>query len=66
MMRFLSQMMKLPVTAFVYSMDMLVKTMRGLERIADQGMNLMTDDASQNFGHAPYSQGDLEIGRAHV
>jgi hypothetical protein len=41
MTRILSQMMKLPLRALVYSMEMFVKTMQGLQKIADQGINTM-------------------------
>ena len=50
MTRFVSQMLKLPLTAFVYTMEMFVKTMEGLRKIADQGIDAMMGVASQNFG----------------
>ena len=47
MIQFFGQMMKLPLEAFVYSMGMLVKTMQGLQQIAYQGINLLTDGSGQ-------------------
>jgi hypothetical protein len=49
MIQFLSQMMKLPVEAFVYSMGMLVKTMQGLQQIAYQGIDMFSDESSQSL-----------------
>jgi len=41
MMRLISLMMKLPVAAFVYTMEMAVKTLQGLQRITDHGIDTM-------------------------
>jgi hypothetical protein len=38
MVRLIGQMFKLPVTALVFSFEMLVKTLQGLQRIANQGI----------------------------
>src|SRR5262245_57325924 len=43
MMQFFSQLMKLPLEAFVYSMEMLVQTMRGIQHLAYQGIDMMAD-----------------------
>jgi hypothetical protein len=43
MMQFLGRLMKLPLEAFVYSMEMFVQTMRGIQRIAFQGIDMMAD-----------------------
>jgi hypothetical protein len=43
MMQFFSQLMKLPLEAFVYSMEMLVQTMRGIQHLAYQGIDMMVD-----------------------
>jgi hypothetical protein len=43
MMQFFGQLMKLPLEAFVYSMEMLVQTMRGIQHLAYQGMDMMAD-----------------------
>jgi hypothetical protein len=39
--------MKLPLEAFVYSMEMLVETMRGIQQIAFQSMDMVTDGIAQ-------------------
>jgi hypothetical protein len=39
MMKVLNQMLKLPITALVYSMEMLAKTLQGLQKIADRGID---------------------------
>ena len=49
MTRFVSQMLKLPLTAFVYTMEMFVKTVQGLRKIADQGIDAMMSGVTQNF-----------------
>jgi hypothetical protein len=42
----LGQMVRLPVEAFVYSMEMMVKTLQGLQRMADRSVDaLMGSDA---------------------
>jgi hypothetical protein len=43
MMQFFGRLMKLPLEAFVYSMEMLVQTMRGIQHIAYQGIDMMAD-----------------------
>src|SRR5215831_5779656 len=53
MIQFFGQMMKLPLEAFVYSMGMLVKTMQGLQQIAYQGINLLTDGGGQPLIDTP-------------
>jgi hypothetical protein len=47
MIQYFSQMLKLPVAAFVFSMEMLVKTMQGLQKIAYQGIDLIADGPVQ-------------------
>jgi hypothetical protein len=59
MMQFLSQLMKLPLEAFVFSMEMLVKSMQGLQSIAYQGIDTIVGGAVQTSGHRPGSQSDL-------
>jgi hypothetical protein len=54
MMRVFTQLLKLPIEAFVYSVDMLVKTLQGLQRLTEKGIdsvlaeraNAGTEDAS--------------------
>jgi hypothetical protein len=43
MMQFFGRLMKLPLEALVYSMEMFVQTMRGIQRIAFQGIDMMAD-----------------------
>jgi hypothetical protein len=53
MMRFFGQMLKLPITALVYSFEMVVKTMQGLQRLADESIDDMTGmNAQPNDGAA--------------
>ena len=59
MMRFVSLMMKAPIAAFVYSMEMLVKTMQGIQQMADNGIEAMMS----GVGH---SLNDLSDGRIVV
>ena len=53
-------MINLPMTAFVYSMEMFVRTMQGLQRIADHGLDEMMNGVAQSLGDAPGSQSDHE------
>jgi len=43
MIQLISQLVKLPLEAFVYSMEMFVQTMQGLQYIAYQGIDMMGD-----------------------
>jgi hypothetical protein len=45
--RLFGQMMMLPLTVFVYGMDIFVKTVQGMQRTADEGMDVMLGDASR-------------------
>lgn len=47
-MQFFGRLMKLPMEAFIFSMDMFVKTMRGMQVIAYQGIDIMTDQGVHN------------------
>jgi hypothetical protein len=47
MIQFLGRFMKLPVEAFVYSIEMLVQTMRGIRHLAYQGIDLMAEGTVQ-------------------
>jgi ABC-type Fe3+ transport system substrate-binding protein len=53
MLQFFSQLMKLPVDAFVYSMEMLVHTMRGIQQIAYQGIDMMAEWETRPLGEVP-------------
>jgi hypothetical protein len=44
MMHLLGQMLMLPFTVFVYGMDMFVKTIKGMQKVADQGMEVMAGE----------------------
>jgi hypothetical protein len=44
---FLGQILRLPLAAFSYSVEMFSKTMQGITRMADQGIGTMTNDVSQ-------------------
>lgn len=48
MIQFFSQMLKLPFDAFVFSMEMLVKTIQGMQRIAYQGVDAMVSELVQS------------------
>jgi hypothetical protein len=46
MMRLIGQMMKLPLAVFVYGMEMLAKTMQDMQKMADQGIDLLVSGAA--------------------
>ncbi len=58
MMRILAEMLKLPLTAFVYGMEMLVKTVEGLRTIADQGIDTVITGVARTSGNEPEAAGD--------
>lgn len=58
MMRILVETLKLPLTAFIYSMEMLVRTMQGLQKIADQGIDVMMSGTVQTYGDQPERESD--------
>jgi hypothetical protein len=47
MIQLFGQLMKLPLEAFIYSMEMLAKTMRGIQQIAFQGIDMVADGVVQ-------------------
>ncbi len=47
MIQFFGQMLKLPLEAFVFSMEMLVKTIQGMQKIAYQGIDAMVSEIGQ-------------------
>jgi hypothetical protein len=53
MIQYFSQMLKLPVAAFVFSMEMVVKTLQGLQKIAYQGIDIMTDGPTYTIIDTP-------------
>jgi len=62
MIRFFSQMLKLPFETFVFSMEMLVKTVQGIQKIAYQGIDAMVSEIVQSPGDQP----GIESGRTSV
>jgi hypothetical protein len=56
---FFGQLMKLPLEAFVYSMGMFVKTLRGVQQIAYKGIDIMADGVVQTLAEASDSGNDL-------
>jgi hypothetical protein len=59
MMQVFGQIMKLPLEAFVYSMEMLVKTMQGVQLIVSRGIDLMAGEKMQTLVHASGSESDI-------
>jgi hypothetical protein len=59
MIQYLSEMLKLPLAAFVFSMEMFVKTMQGIQKIAYQGIDIMTDGMVQTAIDAPGRESDV-------
>jgi hypothetical protein len=47
MIHFFGRLMKLPLEAFVYGMEMLAQAMRGMQHIAYQGIDMMADRDAQ-------------------
>src|SRR6266850_2269300 len=41
MLRLFSQMLKLPIAVFVYGMEMMVRTMQGMQKMADQSIDAL-------------------------
>jgi len=58
MIRILVETLKLPLTAFIYSMEMLVRTMQGLQKIADRGVDAMMNGVAQTPGDEPEAESD--------
>lgn len=52
MLRLLSTMLRLPVAAFVYGMEMFVKTMQGMQRMTDEGIDAVLHGSAQPSGEA--------------
>ena len=59
MVQFFGQLMKLPLAAFVFSIEMLVKTMQGLQGIAYQGIDTMVGGIVRTPGDLAGSRSDL-------
>ena len=58
MMRIFAEALKLPLTALVYGMEMLVRTMQGWQKIADRGIDAMIGEVVQPNGDAPESESE--------
>jgi hypothetical protein len=50
----LGQLVRLPLTAFVYGVDMFVKTVQGLQNIGDEGLEAIVGTVGENPKQAPY------------
>jgi hypothetical protein len=61
MLQLFSQMLKLPVRIFVYSMEMFVKTMQGLQEMAYESIDMMADGVA----HVPGDTLDSRSGLTH-
>ena len=46
-MRLFGQMMMLPVTVFIQGMELFIKTIQGMQRATDEGMNVMAGEMPQ-------------------
>src|ERR1044071_69968 len=46
------QMMLLPLSVFVYGMELFMRTVQGMEQAADEGMTLLVGSTSQTFAEA--------------
>jgi len=56
MIQFFGEMLKLPLDAFVLSMEMFVKTIQGIQKIAYQGIDAMVNEIVQPPGDRPGSK----------
>ncbi len=65
-MRFLGQLIKLPMAAITYSMEMFARTLQGLQRIADQSIDVVLNGTSQILGGLPSSAPDSSIAANEV
>jgi hypothetical protein len=46
----LGQLLMLPLAAFVYGIDMLIKTMQGVQEVSNQGMEIMAGSQARLYG----------------
>jgi hypothetical protein len=65
MLQFFGQLMKLPMEAFVYSMEMFVKTMRGMQQIASRGIDMVADEVALTLADASGAEGDAPTSVMH-
>src|SRR5712664_4608174 len=54
-MRLFGQMMMLPLTIFVQGMELFIKTIQGMQRVAENGMDVMVGGTTQAPGEAPWA-----------
>jgi len=59
MAQLLSQMMKLPLVMFVYSLEMLTKTMQGMQSTTEQGIDTIVNEATRTLGVIGSREGTL-------
>jgi hypothetical protein len=59
LMRLFGQMVMLPFTVFVQGMELVIKTIQGIQRTTDEGMNVMVGEMTQSPSTAWGSQNDL-------
>jgi hypothetical protein len=57
-MRLFGQMMMLPLTVFVQGMELFIKTIQAMQRVADDGMDVMAGGTAAVTSPAPASQSD--------
>src|SRR6266705_6289990 len=57
-MRLFGQMMMLPFTVFVQGMELFIKTIQGMQKVADDGMDVMAGGTSQTPGTASRDRSD--------
>src|SRR6516164_6891152 len=58
----LGQMVRLPVEAFVYTMEMMVKTLQGLQRMADRSVDALMGRDAPSLPDAPAVESNLSNG----
>jgi len=57
-MRLFGEMMMLPLAVFVQGMELFIKTIQGMQRVADDGMDVMAGGTTEAAGPAPDRQSD--------
>jgi hypothetical protein len=57
-MRLFGEMMMLPLAVFVQGMELFIKTIQGMQRVADDGMDVMAGGTTEAAGPAPVRQSD--------
>src|SRR5437588_561310 len=62
--RLFSQMLLLPFTVFVYGMELFVRTVRGMQQAADQGMDVMVGEAARPVTGVPAGENQFTDKRA--